>query len=84
MPSQLRTPQEVLEAFRARGETVTAWATQHGFHRQSVYGVLNGRVKGLRGDAHRVAVALGIKASPEEPHSRGASDCSCVDGRHYQ
>jgi gp16 family phage-associated protein len=69
MSLQLRTPQEVLGEFRARGETVTAWARQHGFQRQSVYGVLTGRIKGFRGEAHRVAVALGIKASPEDSHA---------------
>lgn len=70
MPSQPRTPQEILGEFRARGETVTAWAQQHGFQRQSVYGVLTGRIKGFRGEAHRVAVALGIKANPEGSHVR--------------
>ena len=74
MPAQLRTPQDVLGEFRARGETVIAWAQQHGFQRQSVYGVLTGRIKGFRGEAHRVAVALGIKASPEGSRTRDPLD----------
>jgi gp16 family phage-associated protein len=52
--------------FEAHGVSVTDWAVAHGFEREAVYDVLNGRTKGRRGAAHRIAVALGIKAVPDE------------------
>lgn len=52
--------------FEAHGVSVTDWAAAHGFEREAVYDVLNGRTKGRRGAAHRIAVALGIKAAPDE------------------
>ena len=58
------TPSEVLEGFRSRGETVAAWARENGFGLQVVYSALEGRSKGHRGQAHRVAVALGMKPDP--------------------
>ena len=37
------------------------WAREHGFCPQTVYDVISGRLLGTRGEAHRVAVTLGIK-----------------------
>lgn len=83
---RLRTPEDVLDGFRARGETVTAWAYEHGFPRQSVYAVLQGRSTCIRGTAHRIAVALGIKADPSDWHrlveeSQSNPDEPCVESR---
>ncbi|MDE2342243.1 MAG: DNA-binding protein [Betaproteobacteria bacterium] len=61
----VRTAADVREDFFARGETVTGWALRHGFERHAVYAVLSGRTVGRRGAAHRIAVALGIKAAPD-------------------
>ncbi|MCF3193214.1 DNA-binding protein [Pseudomonas bubulae] len=41
--------------------TTKAWAEQHRFNPSTVYAVLNGQKKCLRGEAHRAAVLLGIK-----------------------
>ena len=57
------TPQQVKAQFRQRGESVAAWADAHGYPRDVVYRVLNGRTPAWRGQPHRVAVALGIKSS---------------------
>ena len=54
---------DVRQAFSEAGIAVSDWAHAHGFHRESVYAVLSGRSKGRRGEAHRIAVALGLKAS---------------------
>lgn len=54
---------DVRQAFSEAGLAVSDWADAHGFHRESVYAVLSGRSKGRRGEAHRIAVALGLKAS---------------------
>ncbi|UXH77913.1 DNA-binding protein [Roseateles amylovorans] len=53
----------VREDFYLRGETVAGWARRHGFSANIVYHVLRGSCQALHGDGHRVAVALGLKAS---------------------
>lgn len=50
--------------FRSRGETIRGWADRHGFPPSSVYAVLAGRITGVRGQAHHIAVALGLKPGP--------------------
>jgi gp16 family phage-associated protein len=51
-------------AFYARGERISEWALTHGFSTAMVYSVLNGRSQGRHGQAHLIAVALGLKAPP--------------------
>lgn len=53
---------EVHAAFRQAGISISEWARAHGFHRMTVVDVLRGQRKGTRGEAHRVAIALGLKA----------------------
>lgn len=43
------------------GLTAKEWAEQNDFTPSTVYAVLNGQKKCLRGEAHRAAVLLGIK-----------------------
>lgn len=59
--------------FIARGETVAEWAKDHGFDPQLVYAVLAGRLAARRGQAHRIAVALGLKANPGSQSSQPAT-----------
>lgn len=59
--SQLLTPDQVKRKLRSRGQTITQWARDRGFDPQYVSYVLNGRIKGHRGIAHDIAIALGIK-----------------------
>lgn len=63
---KLKTPQQVKIEFIKRGEDFSAWAEQHGFRRDEVYAVLNGRSKARRGKGHQIAVLLGLKASEPE------------------
>lgn len=70
MPLTLRTEipltlEQAKNWFYANGESVSDWAKAHGFRREIVYAVLAGRTRGCRGEAHRVAVALGVKAPPQ-------------------
>ena len=51
-------------SFYARGEQISTWAQQHGFSKDLVYSVLAGRSKAHRGQAHKIAVALGLKPQP--------------------
>nr|EIU3915819.1 DNA-binding protein [Pseudomonas aeruginosa] len=43
------------------GLTAKEWAEQNDISPSTVYAVLNGQKKCLRGEAHRTAVLLGIK-----------------------
>lgn len=53
------------ENLRAQGISAAEFARAHNFNVNAVYGVLNNPdVKAHRGEAHRIAVALGIKARP--------------------
>lgn len=45
-----------------RGETLKSWAKTHGFDEQNVHDVLRKKSKGRYGQAHAIAVTLGIKA----------------------
>lgn len=64
--TQSLTPEQVKARFRARGITVTQWAEEHGYRRNAVYRVLNGADKANYGQAHEIAVKLGIKSEPSE------------------
>lgn len=58
----LRTPDEVRADFNERGISVAAFARDNGLKQGIVYQVLSGQKKGRRGEAHRAAVLLGLKA----------------------
>ena len=59
---KLKTIEEARKGLEERGESVAEFARRKGLKSRSVYGVLYGEKKGRRGDSHRAAVALGIKA----------------------
>lgn len=61
-PMKLRTHQQARAEFDRRGQSIADWARLHGFSRSLVYEVLSGRKKCKRGQSHRVAVLLGLKA----------------------
>lgn len=56
-----KTPEQVKKHFRDAGLTVTQWALDNNFPPNAVYQVLNGFSKGRYGQAHDIAVALGLK-----------------------
>lgn len=60
------TPDQIKDSFRQRGITITQWAKQNGYQRHAVYRVLNGFDKAYYGNAHEIAVKLGLKPSPEK------------------
>jgi len=60
-PPSPKTPAQVRDEFRAAGISVSEWARAHGFNRMTVVDVLRGARKGNRGEAHKVALALGLK-----------------------
>ena len=48
-------------AFEESGIPVAEWARENGFSASLVYQVLEGKGKCIRGQSHRIAVALGMK-----------------------
>lgn len=62
--SEPLTPEQARHWFEAAGVSISEWAQSNGFKRDLVYSLLAGRIRGTRGDAHRAAVALGLKRPP--------------------
>lgn len=60
------TADQVRAQFKARGETIAAWAARHGYPRRDVYNVIAGVSKGWWGRTHEIAVALGMKLPVDE------------------
>jgi gp16 family phage-associated protein len=58
--------EKLKQLFEGHGLSITEWAEAHGFRREQVYAVLNGRATGRRGASHRIAIALGLKTVPAE------------------
>lgn len=59
--NKLRTAEEARAWLIYHGITVSQWARDHGFSHALVREVLAGRKKGLRGQAHNIVIALGMK-----------------------
>ena len=55
------TTDQAKAALQRRGVSITQWSIANNLSPGIVLHVLNGRVKGHRGEAHRAAVLLGIK-----------------------
>lgn len=60
-----RTAEQAKQALRRDGVTIKAWAKQRCFPVTCVRAVLTGHNKGHYGQAHEIAVALGIKEQPK-------------------
>jgi gp16 family phage-associated protein len=60
--------------------TVSDWASNHGFRRESVYAVLGGRSRCRRGEAHQIAVALRLKAGAPAENDWEACADACSPG----
>lgn len=60
-----QTPETAHAWLRAQGIAVTEIARAHQVSRNTLVDLLRGKQKGLRGHAHRGAIALGLKPEPE-------------------
>ncbi|MEZ7895989.1 MAG: DNA-binding protein [Thauera sp.] len=56
-----RTPEQARAELQRKGITVSEWAAANGFNVQLVFAVLRGERQCIRGQSHRIAVALGLK-----------------------
>ena len=59
--SGLKTPEAAKQELYAKGKTLSEFAKEKGFKYRTVSEVVRGVNKGLYGEGHRVAVALGMK-----------------------
>lgn len=57
----MKTAEEVKAEFRRNGITITAWARANGFEKVAVHRVMSGKAKCYRGNAHCIAIKLGLK-----------------------
>lgn len=57
----MKTPGEVRDELRRKGITVAGWARKNGFRTQAVRRVLRGDARCHYGNAHKIAVMLGVK-----------------------
>jgi len=57
-----RAADQIKANLRRQGKTISQWAEEHGYSRNSVYRVLNGIDKAHYGRAHEIAVKLGLKS----------------------
>lgn len=68
----------VKQRFYLRGESVAEWARAHRFDERHVYSVLSGRSKATRGQAHLIAVALGLKPRLESEPDASTKAAPCA------
>ena len=59
--AHVRTSDEARRELERRGKTIRQFAREIGVSERIVYGLLQGRFLGRRGQAHKAAVLLGIK-----------------------
>lgn len=59
---ELRTADQARAELKAKGISITQWAIANRFSPNLVFEVLGGRKKCVRGQAHEIAIKLGIKA----------------------
>jgi gp16 family phage-associated protein len=55
--------QKARAEFFLAGLSIAEWARENRFRQDLVYAVLSGRSKATRGESHRIAVKLGLKAT---------------------
>lgn len=68
----LRTPDDVRAELKRQGVSITQWAIANKFSPNLVFDVLAGRKKAVRGQAHAIAIKLGIKAGEICTHPANA------------
>lgn len=71
-------PRELIRQARGRlaydGLSVEDWARREGFEPKTVYNVLSGRRMAIRGKSLRIAIKLGLRSAPDDPHGAAPAD----------
>ncbi len=68
----MSTPQQVRERMRRDGKTLKQWALENGYRPNNVYRVMGGIDKGYYGQAHEIAMRLGLKSPNTNQHATAA------------
>lgn len=55
------TPEKVKASLVRQGKTLVQWSQENNINYRTAQAVLSGTSRGLYGEAHRAAVALGLK-----------------------
>jgi gp16 family phage-associated protein len=55
------------------GDTPAKWAAREGFDPKTVYAVLSGNRRAIRGDSLQIAIKLGLRPDPSPVHLRPPS-----------
>lgn len=63
-PQYPSSPKQSRLWFNQNGVCITEWCQWHRLDRYIVTDLLRGRLKGVRGESHRAAILLGLKADP--------------------
>jgi gp16 family phage-associated protein len=63
----LKTAPQVRKELDEKGVSIAEFARTHNLDTRATWLVLSGRNKGRRGEAHKAAVVLGIKAGTVDP-----------------
>lgn len=61
----MKTTDEFKRELANAGVSISEWSKHHGFSPALVYQVLTGQRKTIRGESHRIAVAAGLKETPQ-------------------
>lgn len=62
----IRTAEEIKRDLERQGRSIADLARSNGLRPSVVYDLLGGRIRGTRGESHRAAVLLGLKAGTIE------------------
>lgn len=66
-PFSPKSPADVRAELDRKGQSIAEFARANNISKHTVYQVLSGQKKGLRGQSHRAAVALGFKEGDRTP-----------------
>ena len=52
--------------FEAEGVSIAEWSRINGFNVLTVYRVISGKAKAIRGESYKIALALGLRKPPAQ------------------
>jgi gp16 family phage-associated protein len=74
LDTNMKTAEQVRAEFHRAGQSITQWATAHGYPAYLVQQVLSGRARCLRGRSHEIAVLLQLKDGYIMPEPENAEE----------
>ena len=68
-PEQMKKAADIKRNFRDRGLTISQWSRDNGFDPRAVMRVIRGTDRAYYGNAHQIAVKLGMKKACDQTQS---------------